>query len=43
MTGEMTDYYSALVTRRLSQDIKEVLEVVEDLFGVLDEDSLKLQ
>lgn len=43
MTGEMTDCSPALVTRRLSQDIKEVLEVVEDLFGVLDEDSLKLQ
>lgn len=36
-------YAYALVTGQLSQEIKEVLKEVENLFGVLDEDLLKLQ
>lgn len=36
-------YAYALVTGQLSQEIKEVLREVENLFGVLDEDLLKLQ
>jgi hypothetical protein len=35
-------YAYALVTGQLSQEIKEVLREVENLFGVLDEDLLKL-
>lgn len=36
-------YAYALVTRQLSLDIQEVLKEVEDLFGVLDEETLILQ
>jgi hypothetical protein len=36
-------YAYALVTGQLSQEIKEVLREVENLFGVLDEELLKLQ
>lgn len=40
-------YYSkhcaALVTGQLSKEIKEVIKEVENLFGVLNEDLLKLQ
>jgi hypothetical protein len=36
-------YTYALVTGQLSNEIKEVLKEIEGLFGVLDEDLLKLQ
>lgn len=36
-------YTYALVTGQLSNEIKEVLKEIEGLFGVLDEDVLKLQ
>jgi Fusaric acid resistance protein-like len=36
-------YAYALVTGQLSQEIKEVLRQVENLFGILDEELLKLQ
>jgi hypothetical protein len=36
-------YTYALVTGQLSCEIKEVLKEIEGLFGVLDEDLLKLQ
>lgn len=35
--------YLALVTGQLSQEIKAALTEVENLFGVLDEELLKLQ
>ncbi len=37
------DGNAALVTGQLSKEIREVVQVVESLFGVLDEDLLKLQ
>jgi hypothetical protein len=36
-------YTYALVTGQLSSEIKEVLTEIEGLYGVLDEDLLKLQ
>ena len=36
-------YTYALVTGQLSHEIKEILQEIEGLFGVLDEDLLKLQ
>lgn len=36
-------YTYALVTGQLSSEIKEILMEIEGLFGVLDEDLLKLQ
>ena len=38
----MTDEIIALVTGQLSKEIQDVYWVIEDLFGVLDEDLLKL-
>lgn len=39
----MTNFYSALVTGQLSKEIKDMGKEIEQLFGVLNEESLKLQ